>query len=173
MRTITRQPDELLSEYHFGLYENKDELGLSNQAIADLLNKEYGTDYDESKFRKEYQAYKNVWQEMVDKQKVATTPHEFAEEMAQEQLKFNEKNRALTKMLQDQRREYRKLLDNSARFEHLKNEVMEQIEAIDFKKEFETLEVQTENDEKELLVLMSDWHLGATYNGRFGKYDVD
>lgn len=174
MRTITRQPDELLSEYHFGLYENKDELGLSNQAIADLLNKEYGTDYDESKFRKEYQAYKNVWQEMVDKQKVATTPHEFAEEMAQEQLKFNEKNRALTKMLQDQRREYRKLLDFSGRFEHIKNEIFENIAALPYKPEFKSRKVNLDNsNEKELIVLMSDWHLGTVVNSRFNTFNVE
>lgn len=173
MRTITRQPDELLSEYHFGLYENKDELGLSNQAIADLLNKEYGTDYDESKFRKEYQAYKNVWQEMVDKQKVATTPHEFAEEMAQEQLKFNEKNRALIKMLQDQRREYRKLLDFSGRFEHIKNEIFENIHSLSFNPTFKQNNDLTPEDDKELIVLMSDWHLGTVVNSRFNKFNVD
>lgn len=173
MSNILRGAQETLPEYHFRLYSTKDEHGLSNQAIADLLNKEYGTNYDESKFRKEYQAYTRVWQEMIESKKLSSIPEEFAEELAREQLKFNEKNRALTKMLQDQRREYRKLLDKEARFMHLKQEVMDSIEPIAFETNFPFVEVNKADNEQELLVLMSDWHLGATYNGRFGFYNVD
>ncbi len=163
MSTITRKPDEKLSEYQYRLYENRNELGLSNQAIADLLNAEHGTNYDESKFRKEYQAYKNVWEELVEEKRQANLPEDFAEEMAREQLKFNEKNRALTKMLQDQRREYRKLLDYSGRFEHIKSEIFEVVHALEFNPNF-IVEPNELNDEKELIVLMSDWHLGTVVN---------
>ena len=163
MSSILRGTQESLPEYHFRLYETKSEHGMSNQAIADLLNKEYGTDYDESKFRKEYQAYTRVWKDMIESKQLSSIPEEFAEEMAKEQLKFNEKNRALTKMLQDQRREYRKLLDYSGRFEHIKNEIFEVVHALEFNPNF-VIEPNELDNEKELIVLMSDWHLGTVVN---------
>lgn len=35
---ITRGDNETLAQYHFRLYKNKEEMGLSNIQIADLLN---------------------------------------------------------------------------------------------------------------------------------------
>lgn len=167
-----RKEGESLAEYQYRLYEDKQELGLSNQQIADLLNREHGTDYDESKFRKEYQAFKNIWESMFKKQHTASLPNEFLEELTKEQLKMNEKNRAITKMLQDQRREYRKSLDFSARFEHIKDEIFENIVALPHEPNFPT-PVDVKDQDKELIVLMSDWHIGTEYSGRFGEYNIE
>ncbi|EGQ1746949.1 TPA: hypothetical protein I1827_000860 [Staphylococcus pseudintermedius] len=166
-----RKEGESFAEYQYRLYEDREDLGLSNQQIADLLNHENNTEYDESKYRKEYQIFKNVWEPMFKEQHTASLPNEYLEELTKEQLKMNEKNRAITKMLQDQRREYRKLLDFSGRFEHIKDEIFSNISAlptIPTPPTFPTVEEQ----DKELIVLMSDWHIGAEYDGRFGKYNV-
>lgn len=171
--SITRKADETFADYQYRLYENRDDYGLTNQHIADLLNAENKTDYDESKFRKEYQILKNVWEPLINSKKQATLPEEFAEEFAREQLKMNEKNRAITKMLQDQRREYRKLLDFSGRFEHIKNEIFENIHSLPFNPIFKQNTDLTPEDDKELIVLMSDWHLGTVVNSRFNKFNVD
>lgn len=167
-----RKENESFPEYQYRLYEEREILGLDNQQVADLLNHEKGTDFDESKFRKEYQILKNVWEPMLRTQEEATVSEEFLEALNKEQMKMNEKNRALTKMLQDQRREYRKLLDYNGRFEHLANEVLKNVQALPKKPQHPTLQFDYNND-KELIVLMSDWHLGTVYDGRFGKYDVE
>ncbi|AJC95750.1 hypothetical protein EKQ60_05485 [Staphylococcus hyicus] len=167
-----RKENESFAEYQYRLYEDRESLGLSNQQIADLLNHENGTDYDESKYRKEYQIFKNVWEPMFKEQHQATQPEEFIEELTKEQIKMNEKNRAITKMLQDQRREYRKLLDFSGRFEHLKDEIIKNVEALPVNPSYPKPEI-IESNEKELIVLMSDWHIGTEYDGRFGKYNID
>lgn len=172
--SITRKADETLAEYQYRLYENRDDYGLSNQHIADLLNAENKTDYDESKFRKEYQILKNVWEPLIISKKQSTLPEEFAEEFAREQLKMNEKNRAISKMLQDQRREYRKLLDFSARFEHIKNEIFENVYALPYKPTYNSNDIDLlQDNKKELIVLMSDWHLGTVVNSRFNEFNVD
>lgn len=161
MSSILRGAQETLPEYHFRLYETKEEHGLSVKQIADLLNKEYGTDYDESKFRKEYQALKNVWWNMLEERRKETVVDtDLAEALAKEQLKFNEKNRSLTKMLQDQRREYRKLLDFSGRFQHIQNEISEVVQSLVFNPVF-IVDPSEVAKEKELIVLMSDWHFGT------------
>ncbi|MBC8715148.1 hypothetical protein FXW04_06220 [Staphylococcus pseudintermedius] len=67
-----RKEGESFAEYQYRLYEDREDLGLSNQQIADLLNHENNTEYDESKYRKEYQIFKNVWEPMFKEQHTAS-----------------------------------------------------------------------------------------------------
>lgn len=52
-----RQKNETIEDYFIRLYDNKDQYGLNKYQIAELLNKESGTNYDESKWRKDYAQY--------------------------------------------------------------------------------------------------------------------
>lgn len=70
-------------------------MGLSNIQIADLLNSEYGTNYDESKFRKEYQAYINVWKDMIEEKHKASLPNGIVEELRYERNELKKKKFAL------------------------------------------------------------------------------
>lgn len=54
----TRKQDEQFDDYFVRLFENKASYGLSCQDIADILNAEAGTTYGESKWRKEYAAFR-------------------------------------------------------------------------------------------------------------------
>lgn len=92
---ITRGDNETLAQYHFRLYKNKEEMGLSNIQIADLLNSEYGTNYDESKFRKEYQAYINVWKDMIEEKHKTSLPNGIVEELRYERNELKKKKFAL------------------------------------------------------------------------------
>ena len=53
-----RKKDEQFDDYFVRLFENKETYGLSCQDIADILNTEAGVLYGESKWRKEYAAFK-------------------------------------------------------------------------------------------------------------------
>ena len=115
MSNILRGAQETLPEYHFRLYSTKDEHGLSNQAIADLLNKEYGTNYDESKFRKEYQAYTRVWQEMIESKHKESVPSDILTELDIKLMEFDKEKLKF----QDQKRMMRNDLRKLARLENL------------------------------------------------------
>lgn len=52
-----RRDGELFDDYFVRLFENKAAYGLSCQDIADILNREVGEEYGESKWRKEYAAF--------------------------------------------------------------------------------------------------------------------
>lgn len=53
-----RKEDEQFEDYFVRLFENKASYGLSCQDIADILNAEAGITYGESKWRKEYAAFR-------------------------------------------------------------------------------------------------------------------
>lgn len=53
-----RKDDEQFEDYFVRLFENKTSYGLSCQDIADILNAEVGITYGESKWRKEYAAFR-------------------------------------------------------------------------------------------------------------------
>lgn len=53
-----RKPDEQFDDFFVRLFEHKAEYGLSCQDIADILNDEVGVVYGESKWRKEYAAFR-------------------------------------------------------------------------------------------------------------------
>lgn len=55
---ITRRfENEAFDDYFVRLFEYKDEYGLDCQTISDLLNDEWGEQYGESKWRKEFKAF--------------------------------------------------------------------------------------------------------------------
>lgn len=57
-----RKEDEQFDDYFVRLFENKVSYGLSCQDIADILNAEVGVIYGESKWRKEYAAFRRGMQ---------------------------------------------------------------------------------------------------------------
>ncbi|MCI2919726.1 hypothetical protein FH133_00210 [Staphylococcus hominis] len=163
---ITRGDNETLAQYHFRLYKNKEEMGLSNIQIADLLNSEYGTNYDESKFRKEYQAYINVWKDMIEEKHKASLPNGIIEELRYERNELKKEKIRFS----DQKREFNNILRKMARLEHLQDylkETVEQLEPVN-------LNIQpTHIGVKEAMVVISDMHVGMQINSQFNVYNKD
>lgn len=163
-----RDKNESLAEYQYRLYENKQELGLSNQQIADLLNREHGTDYDESKFRKEYQAFKNIWEDLIKKKQESYLPKDYVHEIDLKLLEFEKEK---IKFL-DQKRMMRNELRKLARLENLEEHAklcIEAIEPIDMAVIPKTVSAQS----KEAIVCISDMHLGMEINNEFNVYNKD
>ena len=70
---LQRKETETLDDYHIRLFENKENYEIDNYTIANLLNKEAGTDYGESKWRKDYAAYKR-WENYFNSKKGVVEP---------------------------------------------------------------------------------------------------
>ena len=164
--SIARGAEESKEHYHFRLYEDKVELGLSNQQVADLLNAIEGTNYDESKFRKEYQAYKNVWEKLVEEKQSSYLPDDYLKEIDEKLLNF-EKEKI---KFQDQKRMMRNELRQLARLENLEEHAKSCIEAIE---PVSLPVVDKRTKVKEAMVVISDAHIGMEIDTQFNKYNKD
>lgn len=163
---LKRDKNESFRDYHIRLFANKDTYGIDSYQIAELLNAEYGSNYSESKWRKDYAAYvdwkdyilnKNLDKEILDKY----------EEIRIESEKEKIRN-------QDQKREYRKLIRNQARFEKIRDDIVDAITKLETKK---PLTINPSfgkvNSKKEGLVLFSDWHYGMICDNTFNKFNKE
>lgn len=169
MLSILRQKDENLVAYMIRLYENREAYGLSNQEVADLLNREDDVEYDESRWRKLYQAWANVFEPYVTEnfanadtynQNILDNYEMMRIELQKEKVRF-----------QDQKREYNKMIRESARFEHLKDVLREEVKS--FTPQYNLIQPVKAEDKNEIVVLLADWHVGETYSGTFNEYNLE
>lgn len=72
---LKRTDSENVDDYHIRLFDNKGNYEIDNFTIADLLNKEAGTNYGESKWRKDYASMK-YWRDYFESKKGAVKPNE-------------------------------------------------------------------------------------------------
>lgn len=162
---LQRGEDESFLDYHIRLFSNKDEYKINSVEIAELLNKEFGSNYDESKWRKEYAQYckwkdylinKDLDKEIVDKY---------------EEIRIESEKEKIRK--QDQKREYMKLIREQARIEHVKDEMIKEIKQLAKEKPlkwFERSHFPTDF-ERESLLLLSDLHYGMFTRNYWNNFD--
>ncbi|MBL4950998.1 metallophosphoesterase [Neobacillus sp. YIM B02564] len=163
---LKRKEEESFLDYQIRLFSNKDEYEIDSYQIADLLNAEYGSNYSESKWRKDYAAYvywkdyiisKNLDDEILDKYEKVRIESE------KEKIRKN-----------DQKREYRKLISNQARFEAIKDDIYNAILHIEKKKPLYFDSPTISNfDGKEGLALFSDWHYGMDIDNSINVFNKD
>ncbi|TCJ01118.1 hypothetical protein [Cytobacillus praedii] len=161
---ILREKDESFLDYHIRLFSNKDNYGIDTYEIADLLNKEYGTTYSESKWRKDYAQYVN-WKDYILSKNLDEEILNIYESIRIESEKEKVRNR-------DQQREYRKLIANQARFEKIKDDIYKAILHLEKKKPLLPSPTEKAKSFKEGLALWSDWHFGMeidNYSNKFNK----
>jgi hypothetical protein len=153
MNPIQREENESFLDYHVRLFANKDTYELDTYQITELLNKEFGTNYSESKWRKDYAAYvywkdyimnKNLDKEILDKY---------------EEVRIESEKEKIRK--RDQNREYGKKIANQARFEGIKDDVVKAIYHLESKKPLQfNPNFDSSLSQKQGLALFSDWHFG-------------
>jgi hypothetical protein len=160
---LKRQSQETFMDYHIRLYENKDEYEVDKFEIAALLNAEMGSNFDESKWRKDYAQYikwkdyilnKNLDKEILDKY---------------EEVRIESEKEKVRK--RDQKREYRKLIDNQARFEAIKDDVYDAILQLEKKKPLLFSPKCKITSGKHGLALFSDWHYGIEVSNSTNVYN--
>ncbi len=164
---LKKREDESFIDYHVRLFENMKDYNIDKFEIADLLNEEYGSSYDESKWRKDYQQYVKWKDYFVHKNLDEEIAHKH-EELRIESEKEKYRN-------QDQKREYRKMLRNSARFEKLQEDIQRSVHALEKTKPLPIHESDYINHKsnKHGLALFSDWHFGMEVDTNTNKYNKD
>lgn len=164
MESFKRLENEDENAYIWRVCDNKDLIG-TWQDVCVLLNSELNHDYNESWYRKMYQSFNMVFNSIKDKY--------FDEEQIS---KIEKKKQELIKercRLSDERVAYNRALRNDARLESRLDELEKVL--LDFGKEnykphYIMPEIKSNND---LLVILSDLHIGQQFNSFVGEYNID
>lgn len=169
-----RNKGEDIVDYMVRLYENRAKYDLTNQDVADLLNKEDGSEYDESRWRKLYQGWENHFRKYMERQ-IAEISSNGDSKTNQAILDDLELKRIEAKKAdiryRDMKREYNKLIREEARFENLKDELIQAITAVDPINM--PVKLSEPSIKKEAMVIISDLHVGMIVDSEFNKYNVE
>lgn len=164
MTNYLKRKDETFKEYYIRLYQDKDILGLTFKDIGILLNEVSGNDYNEAKWRRPYEGFVQ-FKEMFGEGVISHSEQEILEEIKEEKLELQkEKFRA-----RDQKRELNAIIRRQARLESLEDyfkEVTENFEGVSLPKTKSNV-----NDKKEAAIVISDWHIGMKFDGRFNTFN--
>ena len=158
---------ESLEQYLWRLGENRESLGLSWDDVADLINRSFKeeTEYvSESAYRKKYQAAKLFYDEVFNKD-------EFKNPDVQNKLRELER---VKMQLRDERTAYNAQNRNAARLDENFKYLSDKLQEIG-RKEFNIKSNDVINifniSENEMIVCLSDLHIGTQYYSAFGRYD--
>ncbi len=167
MTTITtykRFENETDEELIYRITGEKDQIG-SWQAVADILNELLGTEYTESKFRKQRQAFDKM---------LAGNQSKFADSNEQIREIEVQKRELERKKIQfrDERNAWQKQNFIDARVEQ-KLDLLEEKLTEQGKINFDVHENVNISSDNDILVILSDFHIGQCFRSVWGEYNSD
>lgn len=137
------------------------------QQVADILNELLGTDFGESTYRKKYAAFQKMF--VANREKLVNSKEMLGDVMAEERrlererIRYRDERHAWNRQNFIESRVINKL--------DLLEEALTQLGRREFPK---TVDVVTEYDaHRAVVVMLSDLHIGATFDTCFGHYNVD
>ena len=160
----TRLEGEDFNTYALRLYENKVEYGLNSQDIADILNKETGNNYGESKYRKHFTCFRKGIEYANANGMAASEELEMLETKKREIIAERDK-------LSLVKREYNKNIRSDGRQEFFYSQIAENIKTLDVP-DFEPYDAYS-NKEKDYILTIADIHAGAKFDIGRNKYSFD
>lgn len=162
---LNRKDGETFKEYQIRLYTDKALLKLTNKEIGELLNKESGNKYDESKYRKEAVNW------------ISGIEYAVKKNMDEDELiKLEDRQFKLYKQqvrTRDKLREYRKVLRDGSRLDNLVDAMEDIGKEMNENYPFKFNRASKEkNKEKVAVLLLSDLHYGMKFEHFFGSYNI-
>lgn len=160
-----RYENESDEELIYRICQDKDKIG-SWQDVADILNGLLGTEFTESKFRKQFQAFEKMLE--ANKGKFLDDDNYLKEITLQKRELAKEKQK-----LSDERVEFNRLIREEARkesFEDLiKRVIGEEVEPI----KIEANEIKSYTSNNDLLVHLTDIHTGIEVDSYINTFNKD
>lgn len=154
MPNFHRNPAEGEVEYIFRICENKDLIG-SWDEVAKLLNKELNYEYTESKYRKDYNSFKKLFEanraKLVDGQEQLESIRNASNELKKERIR-----------LQTEKMEYNSWLRENARDELIVEKLLSAIENLE-PLEIPAIAYDKHNKDKEYILCFGDEHVGSEF----------
>lgn len=163
--TIFKQVDESIKDYFTRICSNREALDLLWDDVKDLMNKETGKEYTESKYRKQWANYKEGLEDGFRK---ATDEDSTLKEYELSLLKIKEEKVKLS----DQRASYGRLIRKNARQEEML-EIIKDVMSTGAEKPFEPVSVKSMKSSNDLIVHLNDLHVGADINNAWNLYNSD
>lgn len=166
MNDINYRPNEENEEqYIFRICSMKDSAGMTWQEVANIINGALGNNYTESAYRKRYQMF-NSGLKACEKQVFADD--EYLKKIQQDKDEIYK----ATKQLQDQRREYKKLLAQDARSEHLTEELIKAANNLSTEKILKDNCGVYYTAFDDALLCLADWHFGMVTDNIWNVYNT-
>lgn len=171
MFDIKRYDGETEEQLLYRVGQRKDEIG-TWEDIADLMNDLLGYEYGEARYRKQFAIIKKIIESEEDKSfydENGDSPSEHLQQL--EDLKteiYKERCK-----LQDANREKRNILREEARFENLKQTLIDNLDKFPSYKVNDYKPIQKDVKRKIAILQLSDWHCGALIKNQFNNYNVD
>ena len=163
MEAFKRLENEDENAYIWRVCDNKDLIG-TWQDVCSLLNEELHHDYNESWYRKMYQSFMMVFDSIKDKY------------FNNEQLKqMEQKKQEIIKeryRLNDERTAYNRALRNDARLDARLDMLEQKITEFGRISFPDVNNIHTGVNDNDLLVLLSDLHIGQTFKSFNGEYNT-
>lgn len=163
MNEFKRHDEEDENAYIWRICENKDMIG-TWQDVCDLLNKELRHEYNESWYRKEYQSFQRLFNaikdNVLDKEYLDTIDNKIRE-LEKQRVK-----------LRDERAEHNKSVRIEARLEQKLDE-LEKVLVSQGKIDYNTKTLNPIVSDTDLIVMLSDLHIGQTFTSEWGQYNTD
>jgi Asp-tRNA(Asn)/Glu-tRNA(Gln) amidotransferase A subunit family amidase len=163
---LKKKADESELQYIWRLALAKDSgaLDMTWEELANIFNSNLENNYGSSAYRKKFQQAQHFYDDVFSKMDSATYVQELMEQKRElERLKIQ---------FRDERNAWNKQNYVDARVEQKLDYLEEQLKEIgkiDFP-ECENVEINSDND---MLVILSDFHIGQAFNSAWGKYDSD
>ena len=154
---------ESVKDYKIRLCSNKDIYNLSFQKIAELINFETGENKDESTYRKWWNAYKEG---VLDTEKKLLDNDEVLKEYESKRI---EAEKARIRFF-DQRTAYTKNIRNEARFDELKDIILDKLSIVE---PYERNKKEVFFSKNDLLIGLNDIHFGSNIDNNWNKYNPD
>lgn len=165
---INRREDESFIDYKARLLLGKLDktIDLDWSEIAGLLELDCSADH----LRKTAYGFKEAYEHYQEKMENGIDDNEILNELSSKKEELDKEK----KRFQDQRREYNKIRDYDARYEHLKNEFIKEIrESDNIQLNFNSSHKEHITTNKEGVLLLSDWHVGLKVENYWNKYNIN
>ena len=159
-----RLQDETDEELIYRICSQKDIIGTWSD-VASIINRLTGNDFGESTYRKKFQSF----QEMLNANQSKFS--ESSEQLKEIELQKRELEREKIKF-RDERNAWQKQNYSDARVEQKLDLLEEQLLSqgkVNFKKHGD-VNISSNND---ILVILSDFHIGQTFSSPWGNYNSD
>lgn len=161
---LKRLENETDEELIYRMCSNKDTIG-SWQEVANLLNNLLNTEYTESKFRKQYQAFQKMLN--ANESKFIDDDNYLKEIQVQKDELYKVKRQVF-----DQRREYNKILVSDARADHLMEMIIDSANRLNEERPLDFTEYIKDVSDKEAVLFFSDWHYGMVTDNIWNTYNT-
>lgn len=170
MHNYDQLPNESNKAYRIRLYKNKEQYGLTNVQIGELCNKAFGVNFDESAHRKSVRSYLQGYEDAKTECQITNNPEDAA---LLNEIKEAKRDLEQSKVqFRDERNAWNEQNRIAARVNQKLDYLEEQLVQVG-KEHFEVHPVVNADSDNDLLVVLSDLHIGQAFDSDFGKYDSD